>query len=104
MAAKATYRQEPDAEQTIAELCGPQVLDTANTVADQIPNNVPQRTGHSRQLFRQGLRAQRDEHGAALVTGLPPHWHWFEHGTRWNPPYSPIRRTVEQLGMRWQSK
>jgi hypothetical protein len=95
------YRQSPTAEQTYRRLCGPQVLDAAEAIARGIPEAVPVQSGTRRRLFRQGLRADAKPDGSARVSGLPPHWHWFEYGTRWNPPYSPIRRTVERLGMKW---
>ncbi|HKE79058.1 MAG TPA: hypothetical protein VKB54_07105 [Solirubrobacteraceae bacterium] len=98
---KTRYRQAPDAEQQIARISAPQVLDTAQAIANAIPEAVPVQSGTSRRLFRQGLRADRAENGKARVSGLPPHWHWFEHGTRWNPPYTPIRSTVERFGMRY---
>jgi hypothetical protein len=101
MATRVRYRQEPGAEDTIRRLSGPQVLDAAEAIANGIPEAVPVQSGTSRRLFRQGLRADGDPDGSARVSGLPPNWHWFEYGTRWNPPYAPIRRTVERLGMRF---
>jgi hypothetical protein len=103
MATKVRYREEPGAEKTIRKLAGPQVLDSAEAIARRIPENVPQQSGTSRRLFRQGLRAEAESDGSAVVRGFPPHWHWFEYGTRWNPPYAPVRRTVQQLGMRFES-
>ena len=101
MATRARYRQAPGAEQTIRNLCGDQVLDLAETIAERIPDAVPVQSGTSRRSFRRGLRADREPKGAARVVGFPPNWHWFEFGTRWNPPYAPIRRTIERLGMRY---
>ena len=103
MASKVRYRQQPDAAKTVARLAGPQVLATAQAIAKRIPEAVPVQSGTSRRLFRQGLRAMKEPDGAATVTGFPRHWHWFEYGTRWNPPYAPIRRTVQRLGMRYVS-
>ena len=86
------YRQEPDAVQVVKRLAGPHVKDAAETLVAAIPEKVPVQSGTSRRLFRQGLRADADpSKGDARVSGFPPHWHWFEFGTRWNPPYAPIR-------------
>lgn len=100
-AAKVRYRQAPDAEKTVRRLAGPQVLDSAEAIAQRIPERVPVQSGTSRRLFRRGLRADAGADGSAQVTGFPPHWHWFEYGTRWNPPYAPIRSAVGSLGMRY---
>ena len=102
--AKVRYRQEPDADVTIRRLARPQVLDIGREIAERIPDNVPVQSGTSRRLFRSGLRAAPLAHPdyGARVSGLPPHWHWFEYGTRFNPPYAPIRRSIEQLGARYE--
>jgi hypothetical protein len=101
MATRVRYRQALNAEDVIRRESGPQVLDAAQAIASGIPEAVPVQSGTSRRLFRQGLRADGDPDGSASVSGFPPNWHWFEYGTRWNPPYAPIRRTVERLGMKW---
>ncbi|HEY7621684.1 MAG TPA: hypothetical protein VH834_18030 [Solirubrobacteraceae bacterium] len=101
MPSRVHYRQEPDAVQTVKRLAGPQVLDSAEAIAKTIPEKVPVQSGTSRRMFRQGLRAEAAPDGSARVSGLPRNWHWFEFGTRWNPPYAPIRRAVEALGMKW---
>jgi hypothetical protein len=101
---KVRYRQVPDAEGVIAKLCRPQLLDVGDELVKRIPANVPVQSGTSRRLFREGLRRlplSAPSFGAR-VTGFPPHWHWFEFGTRWNPPYAPIRRAIEQLGARYE--
>jgi hypothetical protein len=99
--ATVRYRQEPDAVQTVKRLAGPQVKDAADAIVQTIPEKVPLQSGTSRRMFRQGLRAFAEPDGGATISGLPRNWHWFEYGTRWNPPYMPIRRAVESLGMKW---
>jgi hypothetical protein len=94
----------PDAEQTIAELAGPQVRVAGAALVEAIVQQVPVQSGTSQRLFRSGLRAEPQEDGSVAVTGFPPHWHWFEYGTRWNPAYRPIENAAKALGFNYQGR
>jgi hypothetical protein len=67
----------PDAEQTIAELAGPQVEIAAEALKIAIPDQVPVRSGTAQRLYRESLRVEVGEEGSARVTGLPFLWHWL---------------------------
>ena len=89
----------PDAEQTVSELASDQVIVSAEALVQAIADHVPVQSGTSQRLFRQGLKAELQEDGSAVVTGLPPHWHWFEYGTQFNPAYRPIENAARALGL-----
>ena len=94
----------PDAEQTIAELCGPQVQVAGAALVEAIVQHVPVQSGTSQRLFRQGLHVEAQEDGSVAVTGFPPHWHWFEFGTVNNPPYRPIENAARALGFTYEPR
>ena len=104
MATKVRYRQEPDADKAIRRAARRAGAGHGGRDRRGDPRRGAGAVGHEPTPVPAGLGAPRAPEGAARVTGFPPHWHWFEYGTRWNPPYAPIRRTVERLGLRYQRK
>jgi hypothetical protein len=94
----------PDAEQTIKELAGPQVLIAAQALTQAIPDQVPVQSGSAQAMYRNSLRTEVQEDGSAAVTGFPPIWHWLEYGTRFNAAYRPIENAARSLGFTYEGK
>lgn len=94
------YRALSGAE---GEACIHQATEAVRTA---IIENVPVRTGQYQMTFERGLseehtRGDRGTPAEQLVTGSSI-WHIIEFGSRNNMPYAPMRRGVEQAGMRWE--
>lgn len=78
------------------------VLHDAGEAAYQaIEAAVPVHTGDYSAHFDLSLRVE--DHGVEtrIVTG-EPRWHIIEHGSVNNPPYNPISRGVESVGLRFE--
>jgi hypothetical protein len=98
------YREAPDAVRVVEELAKPQLAVSARAIADSIPEQIPVHHGVAKRLTHISVEnGQKTEggHPTSLVRVKSPFWHFLEYGTRFNPPYRPIERGVEVLGIRY---
>jgi hypothetical protein len=104
MPTQGKYKPVPNADRVLEKVAAPQLSITARAIARAIPDKVPVHTGAAKRSYRVGVLPQTQVAGhpvvqVAVVSYL---WHWLEYGTRWNPPYRPIQRAVEGLGLRYR--
>jgi hypothetical protein len=94
----------PDAETTIEQIAAPALADAAEAIALAIPGQVPVESGTMQRSYDPTVApaTNEGERPQARVFPNSPFWHWLEFGTRWNPPYRPIQRAVEGLGLRYR--
>jgi hypothetical protein len=88
---------DPDAEQNVAEVAHPALETAAAALARTIPEFVPVHHGTMQRLYRTDTRTVDDGRVEVLIGS--PFWHWLEYGTQWNPPYRPIQRAAQSLGL-----
>jgi hypothetical protein len=80
----------------------------ANEYKDAVVENVPIRTGELQDEYEASGRV-RSGH---LLYGTPTMQYWtgvhiyhiIEWGSIKNPPYAPLRRTADSLGLAWEGK
>lgn len=106
MATTTRFVPAPDADETIARIAEPALLETAEAIAAAIPNAVPVNQGVARASYRTVVTPATDDEGraAAHVHVGSPFWHWLEYGTQYNAPYRPVQTAVEGLGVRYEPK
>jgi hypothetical protein len=89
-----------DAVETISEIATPQLEIAAAAIAQAIPENVPVVTGAMKASYKVTTEVAEGADGPEVrVYPGSPYWHWMEFGTINNPPYRPIQRAVESVGM-----
>lgn len=96
----------PNAERVVEMAAAPALPVVGRAIADAIPRYVPVHQGVAKAHYRP--RA-----GSAFLSGGEPmtpvfvnssRWHFLEYGTATNPPYRPILRAVESLGLRYDPR
>ena len=80
----------------------------ANTYKDHVAHNVPVHTGDLQGWYEETGRVRSGK----LSYGVPTMEYWtgvhiyhiIEWGSIHNPPYAPLRRTSDELGLKWSGR
>jgi hypothetical protein len=99
------YVEASNAERVLARVASPGLEEAAQKLAPAIIEKVP---------VHQGIAKARTRTSASLdsAAGEPqgrtwidsPFWHFLEYGTQFNPPYRPIQRAAESLGLKYEAR
>jgi hypothetical protein len=89
----------PDAVQETMRVADPALDVAGHALAAAIPEKVPVSEGVAVRTYRPSVA--RMGIGRVVVGIHSPFWHFIEYGTRWNPPYRPIQRAAESIGLEY---
>jgi hypothetical protein len=100
------YMESPLAVRVVEHEAKPQLPRTARAISTAIMAAIPVHHGEAKRLTRITIEeeAELGGHPVTVVEVKSPFWHFLEYGTRYNPPYRPIQRGVESLGVEYQAK
>jgi hypothetical protein len=107
---RITFRRSRNAVQVVEHAASPQLTVAAHAVAHAVPEHVPVHHGGAKRTYRtwveggEGGLLAFGRHPSSRVAVRSPFWHFLEYGTRFNPPYRPIERAVESLGLEYRPK
>lgn len=99
------FVQAPDAERVLARVASPGLEEAASKIASAIPEKIPVHHGVARAHTRTSstLASENGEpQGRAWIDSS--FWHFLEYGTQFNPPYRPVQRAAESLGLRYEAR
>lgn len=105
--ASVKYVRARDADLELERVCAGQLPVTARAIAQTIPQEIPVHHGVALRLTRVFYSSKTTllgKHPIAEVRVQSPFWHFLEYGTRFNPPYRPIQRACEGLGLEYESR
>ena len=97
--AAARFVAAPDAVQEVMRAADPALELAARALAVAIPEKVPVHEGVARRSYRPTVT--RLGVGKVVVGIFSPFWHFIEYGTRFNPPYRPIQRAADSIGLEY---
>jgi hypothetical protein len=96
-AGRPDFRPDVDAVRTVIGLADPALEVAGKALQVAIPEYVPVHEGVAVRTYRPSLTKLGA--GRVVVGVHSPFWHFIEYGTRFNPPYRPIQRAAESLGL-----
>lgn len=105
-AVRIDFRRSPSAVRIVEQAASPQLTVAAHAIARTVPEKVPVHHGAAKRSYRVHVEAEHElgGHPSVEVAVRSPFWHFLEYGTRFNPPYRPIERAVESLGLEFRPR
>jgi hypothetical protein len=96
------FYELPGATLTTIGLADPALDVAAKALAVAIPERVPVHEGVAKRTYRPTVTRLRP--GRVVVGVHSPFWHFLEFGTRFNPPYRPVQRAAEGIGLEYEPR
>jgi hypothetical protein len=103
---RINFRRSPAAVRIVEQAASPQLRVAGHAIARTVPEKVPVHEGVAKRTYRCSVEGELElgGHPRVEVAVRSPFWHFLEYGTRFNPPYRPIERAVESLGLEFRPR